>query len=142
MKIAVSLLAAVLTLAAAGMSLASTCNPDDTEITDDIRAFSVVNVGLERDTFEDIGCAVMWRDELCAHEIIDFDANALVHDYESGESVRMTKAFFVRGSRVREGGYDIVAFTDAARAEEFARAHGAQVMDFNQLTTVNLVVSR
>jgi nitrous oxide reductase accessory protein NosL len=76
-------------------------------------------------SFDDIGCAVLARNEECAMRQSLFDSNAMVHDYLSGEQLPAEKAYFVLRTGVRTPrAFGIAAFKDRAEAEKFSAAHG------------------
>jgi copper chaperone NosL len=105
--------------------ICSVCNMTVSEAG---QKFSVVlpNVsGMGPSSYDDIGCAVMSRNNECATRQMTFDSNAVVHDFVTGEAVPAEKAFFAFKSSFRTPmGYGIVAFKDKAQAEKFAAEHG------------------
>lgn len=122
----------ILTLSAAlgitvGNAVAEECASNEIMITDGAKKFSVlVPKGFERRfSFDDIGCAVINRNNECATRQMLFDANAVVVDYASGEELPAEKAWFVLKTDVKTPrGFGIVAFKDKAQAEQFSAGHG------------------
>lgn len=121
----------VLALAAAlgaGTVSAEDCGTGKAKITDANRKFSVElkkSSGMEDQSFDDIGCAVVSRNGECATRQGIFDGNAVVVDYLSGEAMPAEKAYFVLRTAIpTPRGYGIVAFKDKAHAEKFSREHG------------------
>ncbi len=108
---------------AAGQECSSQAKIDDAG-----RRFSVMtgkSSGMEAQSFNDIGCAVVSRNSECATRQGMFDDNAVVFDFSTGEQIRADKAYFVlRTGIATPQGYGIVAFKDRAEAEKFSAAHG------------------
>ncbi len=120
----VTLLASILAVVPA---MADECSSGAT-IDEAGKRFSVVTnkvSGMEAQSFNDIGCAVLSRNGECATRQGMFDDNAVVYDYATGEQVKADKAYFVLKTGVpTPRGYGIVAFKDKAEAEKFSAAHG------------------
>lgn len=99
------------------------------KIDEATRKFSVVLQkvsGMEDQTFDDIGCAVVSRNGECATRQGMFDSNAVVIDYATGEQVPAEKAFFVLKTGIATPkGFGIVAFKDKGQAQSFSAAHGS-----------------
>lgn len=113
---------------ASGNVNAEECASANVKITDALKKFSVVlsgASGMEAQSFDDIGCAVLSRNGECATRQGMFDSNAKVVDYATGEELPAEKAFFVIKTDVKSPqGYGIVAFKDKALAEKFSAEHG------------------
>jgi len=127
MKNLTLLLALCAVLAVAGAPAdAEECAGTNAKITDGVRKFSVaVPKGMEHQAFDDIGCAVVSRNNECATRQLLFDSNAVVVDYATGEELPAEKAWFVLKTDVQTPrGYGIVAFKDKTRAEKFSAEHG------------------
>lgn len=107
---------------------AEECAGANVKITDALKRFSVVlsgASGMEAQSFDDIGCAVLSRNGECATRQGMFDSNAMVVDYATGEELKAEKAFFVIKTDVKTPkSYGIVAFKDKAQAETFSAEHG------------------
>ena len=90
------------------------------------KKFSVTTPGrIIPADFDDIRCAFLFRNTLCAMDMMEFDSTAMVYDYYTGELTRMTAAVFVVDSRVKtpmDSG--IIAFKDKASAERFLAEQG------------------
>jgi hypothetical protein len=117
----------VLTLGFLASAMADDCE-DTSKIGDSEKKFSVVlsNVsGMEPQSFNDIGCAVISRNGECATRQSMFDGGAVTYDYQSGEQLPVEKAYFAMKTDVKTPkGFGIVAFKDKAEAEKFSAAHG------------------
>ncbi len=96
--------------------------------------------GIEDQSFDDIGCAVLSRNNECAMRQGMFDSNAVAYDYQTGDAVPVEKAFFVLRTDVKTTrGYGIVAFRDRTQAEAFSAAHGkGKVVKWYQLVDESL----
>ena len=105
------------------------CPPGGGKITDENKRFSVLvpkSSGLgSSQSYDDIGCAVMARNEECATRQTMFDNAALAYDHATGAELPAEKLFFVLKTDVRTPrGYGIVAFGDRSEADKFSAAHG------------------
>ena len=91
-------------------------------------------------SFDDIGCAVIARNEECVMRQELFDANAVVRDYLTGEQIVVEKAFFVLRTGVRTPrNFGIVAFKERAEAEKFSASHGkGKVVKWSELVDEKL----
>jgi copper chaperone NosL len=96
--------------------------------------------GIEASGFDDIGCAVAWRNGECAMRQSAFDENAVAHDYLSEETVPVEKAFYVVSSDIKTPmGYGIAAFKNKEQAVKFASGHGnSKVVTLNELISLKL----
>ncbi len=85
--------------------------------------------------FDGIGCAIIWRDGECAMRQEAFDDNARAHDHESGTSIAMAKAAYVRGAGIKTPmGHDVLAFASKDKAEAFAAKQGkGEVLSYDDL---------
>lgn len=135
----------VMALAAVGAAVTkdkpvpTMCKLCDMKIAEKDRKFSaVVMEGMERSAFDDIKCAVTWRNGECAMRQAAFDVNAYVYDYGTGEQVSVEKAFYVADAGVAtpmESG--IVAFKDAEAAEKFiAQQKKGRVLTYHKIYTM------
>jgi copper chaperone NosL len=122
-------------------SAAAAGNPPDVRYGEDVcdhcgmiinePRFAASYVTGERETrrFDDIG-------NMMAHyaQYKENVAAFWVHDYESEEWLRAEEAHFVLSSGIRTPmGHGVVAFDDAARAQQLAAVHDGRVLDFEQL---------
>lgn len=116
-----------LTFGIAAIATADTCDGTG-KIGEGEKKFSVVlaNVsGMENQSFNDIGCAVLSRNGECATRQGIFDGGAVASDYLTGEQLPADKAYFVMKTDVKTPkGFGIVAFKEKAEAEKFSAAHG------------------
>lgn len=100
--------------------------------------FSVIGSANGEVSVNDIGCAVIQRNEFCAMEMVEFDNTAEAHDYFTEEAVKLRGSFFVVDSGVKtplDSG--IVAFKNKESAEKFIAEQGrGKVVTFDEL--VNL----
>lgn len=98
------------------------------KFTDAGKKFSVIMPrvpGMEGSSFDDIGCAVVWRNGECASRQSTFDSNAFTFDYLTGEQIALENAFFAVETGVKTPmGYDIVAFKDKPAAEKQVKSSG------------------
>ena len=130
---AYSLLVLPITFLLAGTALAAddkACPPSDSAAITEANSRSSVLVpkssGLGHDqSYDDIGCAVMARNEECATRQMMFDGAARVYDRSTGAELPAEKAYFVLKTDVTTPrGFGIVAFAEKAEAEKFSAAHG------------------
>ncbi|MDH4162064.1 MAG: nitrous oxide reductase accessory protein NosL [Nitrospirota bacterium] len=120
---------------------AAECKSAAATLSDEVKKFSlVVPKGMEYRAYDDIGCALISRDEECASRQMLFDSNAVVVDYLSGEELPVGTAYFVFKTDVRTPrGFGILAFKDKSQAEKFAADHGkGKVMKWFELVDENL----
>ncbi|MFN3479487.1 MAG: nitrous oxide reductase accessory protein NosL [Thermodesulfovibrionales bacterium] len=90
--------------------------------------------------FDDIGCALLWRDQQCATMQDSFDSNAITHDYYTSERVNMSDAFYVIDSGVKTPmGYGILAFKTKGEAERFTKeSKKGRILSYQELLTIKL----
>jgi hypothetical protein len=121
------MLVMTLTLGLAGAAIADDCAGTET-IAEGEQKFSVTVAkasGLEEQSFNDIGCAIISRNSECATRQGMFDSAAVTYDYQSGEQIPVEKAYFVMKTDVNTPkGFGIVAFKEKAAAEKFSAGHG------------------
>jgi hypothetical protein len=115
----------------------------DSKVEEGNRKFSVSvarTSGMESSVFDDIGCAVAWRNGECAMRQSLFDSTSVTRDYATGEDVAMETAYFIVGAGVKTPrGYDIVAFREKEQAERFAAKQGkGKVLKLFELVDVKL----
>jgi hypothetical protein len=106
-----------------------TCPSGSVKITEENKRFSVLvpkSSGLGSDqSYDDIGCAVLARNEECAMRQSMFDSAAMVYDHFTGAEFPAEKMYFVLKTDVKTPrGIGIVAFGDKADADKFSSAHG------------------
>jgi nitrous oxide reductase accessory protein NosL len=117
------------------------CNKCNKNISEANTKYSVtLTEGIEPMAFDDIGCAMLWREGECAMRMSAFDSYAQVHDCLTGESVGIENAFFAYGPEIKTPkGYGIAAFRTREQAAAFAAQSGkAKVLTFQELTSLQL----
>jgi len=110
-------------------------------ITDEGIKFSVSDTkSLQKVAFDDIGCALLWRDQQCATMQDSFDSNAIVHDYYTSETVGISDAVYVIDSGVKTPmGYGILAFKSKDGAERFLREfQKGKILTYQELLMIKL----
>lgn len=147
-RIATSVLAALLLITMGRVETAPAEKPAPTEcrvcngkIDVKNRRFSVLIMkGIEASAFDDIGCAIKWRNSECAMRQAAFDENAVVYDHDSEEAIPIEKAVYVIGADIKTPhGYGIVVFKDREQAERFIAALGkGKIITYSQILEMNL----
>lgn len=126
---------------AADKELPVTCKRCNMRLDPAARIFSVtIAEGIEASVFDDIGCALLWREGECAMRTDAFDNNARVYDYGSQEPVIIGQAFFVHEAGLKTPmGYDIAAFKKKEDAEKFIKEKGKGLaLTFGQVCSLKL----
>ena len=84
--------------------------------------------------FDDLGDMVLY------HRLNDEDVHVFwVHDYQTGEWIQASDAFFVATEDlITPMGHGIAAFTYEAGAQHFAGEHGAPIYEWNDLVSGRL----
>jgi copper chaperone NosL len=102
--------------------------------------FSVKGSANGEVTVNDIGCAVIQRNEFCAMEMLEFDSSAQAHDYYTQEPVSMQECFYVIDSGIETPmKYGIVAFKSKQGAEKFVSEQGkGKMISFEDLMHLGL----
>ncbi len=134
-------IATAIAVAAAGKELPTSCKRCNMHLDPAHNRFSVtVAEGIEASVFDDIGCALLWRDGECAMRTSAFDSNARVYDFETGEATVIEQAFFVHAGGLRTPmGYDIAAFKKREDAERLVRKNKqGSLLTFSQLCSLKL----
>ena len=120
---------------------AHTCKNCDMKFNDAEKKFSVVVPrGIEFSEFDDVGCALVWKNGECAMRQDAFDNNAVVYDYRTEEAVPIQSAFFVVEAGIKTPmGYGIVAFKIRAQAEQLvAELKKGKVVKYAELDSLKL----
>jgi len=106
----------------------------DTKASGGMEKYSVHGEANGPIFFSGIRCAIEHRNkELCAMEMVSFDATAKVYDYYTGEEIEMGKAYFWFDEKNNEA--PIVAFGSRESAEKRgATTEGGVVLDYVGLT--------
>lgn len=118
--------------------ICATCNM---RISDENIRFSVSDTkSLQKVMFDDIGCALLWRDQQCATMQDSFDSNAITHDYYTSEAVNVSDAFYVIDSGVKTPmGYGILSFKTKDDAERFViDQKKGKVLSYQELLLIKL----
>jgi hypothetical protein len=104
-----------------------------TPITDP--RFGVTATVVSEISFNDIGCAIMWRSMQCTMDQMAFDKNAIAHDYNTGQDVPAAQAFFAVGCGLQTPmGFDVAAFERREDADTFAAGkEGCTVLTYQEL---------
>lgn len=83
--------------------------------------------------FDDIGCGVSYRKELCAMEMVSFDISATVYDYYTSEKIEIGKAHFWLDEINKDA--PILAFSSKESAEKYGvEQEGGVILDYPGLT--------
>ncbi|MFA7382335.1 MAG: hypothetical protein WC001_02695 [Desulfurivibrionaceae bacterium] len=120
------------------------CSSSSVKITEENKRFSVLvpkSSGLgNKQAYDDIGCAVMARNEECATRQTMFDGAALAYDQSTGAEFPAEKMYFVlKTDVITPRGFGIVAFMDKVEAEAFSARHGkGKVVKWYQLVDESL----
>ncbi len=135
-----AIVAAATFVVGAEKELPASCKRCNMRIDAAQKRFSVtVAEGIEASVFDDIGCALLWRDGECAMRTSAFDSNARVYDFETGEAIVIEQAFFVHGGGLKTPmGYDIAAFKKREDAERLAGKNKQAILTFSQLCSLKL----
>ncbi len=91
-------------------------------------------------SFNDIGCAMLWRNKQCTSTQFAFDGSTKVYDFQSKEEMPIDVAHFVQATNViSPGAYNIVAFKKLEDAKQFLGKDGAQkIMNYDDLLDLEL----
>ena len=142
---AVAVLASLLSLPAAAQDqkTSAACSQCKNTINAAAKKFSVVMPKvppMSSSAYDDIGCAVIARNNECATRQMTFDGNAIAHDYLTSVEVPVEAAYFVLKTDVSSPrGYGIVAFRNKGEAEKFSAEHGkGKVIRWFELVDENL----
>ena len=132
-----------LSAAAQDQQSSAACSQCKNRISEAEKKFSVVLPklpGMGPSSYDDIGCAVISRNNECATRQMVFDGSAVVHDYLTSAEVPVETAYFVfKADVATPRGYGIVAFKDKGQAEKFAAEHGkGKVLRWFELVDENL----
>ncbi len=85
--------------------------------------------------FNDIGCAINYRTEQCGLDQADFDSYSKTYDFNTGNELAMTDAFYVIEAGVSTPiGSGVVAFASKEDADKFVADKGkGKVIGFYEL---------
>lgn len=119
----------------------TTCTKCGNVITAENKKFSVIQKDASRPVaFDDIGCAILWRDNQCTAIQMSFDATAKAYDFYTEEELDIGSAFFAIAPVIQSPvGYGIVAFKDKASADKFFIENGGdKVLRYDDVLLLNL----
>ena len=108
------------------------------EITD-VRFSASADIGLKV-TFDDIGCAIIWRNLQSAMDQTAFDSTALARDFNDLSTVIMSQAHYVLSKKLKTPiGFGIAAFSDKGSAKAFIKESGSgNLMSYRDLIKLDL----
>lgn len=108
------------------------------EITD-VRFSARASIGVEVQ-FDDIGCAIIWRNLQCALDQATFDSKAKARDFNNLSSILMSKAYYVLDGKLQSPiGFGLAAFRDLKSAKAFIRAKGSgKLMSYKEVIRLDL----
>ncbi len=119
----------------------TTCSKCGNEIKSGNKKYSVVQLDTKKPvSFDDIGHAVLWREDQCTAIQMSFDATAKVYDFNTQEELDISGAYFLRSPDIKSpGGSGIAAFKDKQSAEKFiSEKGGGKVLTYDDLLLLNL----
>lgn len=134
-----SLLWSLPTLSALGGDELSRCGEMGILIDDATKRFSVTQGNVAKPvSYNDIGCAMIWRENQCTAIQTTFDSTAVAFDFLDGEEVPVDKAYFVRGSGIDTPmHFGVVAFKSREAAERFVEEHpGGIIVTYEELLNI------
>ncbi len=112
-------------------------NVSANDIPDAKKKYSLFNDEVSKPyAFDDIGCALLWRQKQCISIQMTFDGTARVHDFISAKPIYAKDAFFLKSKGVSTpGGYGIIAFEKREEAEKHLKKLGTEgkVLSFDEL---------
>jgi len=105
----------------------------------DVRFSARAIIGVEVQ-FDDIGCAIIWRNLQCALDQATFDSKATVRDFNDLSSVLMSKAFYVLDKRLQSPiGFGLAAFSDMRSAKDFIKSKGSgKLLTYKEVIRLDL----
>jgi hypothetical protein len=111
-----------------------TCIQLDEKVSGDMIKYSLHGEANGPVFFNGISCAVEHRNrELCAMEMVSFDATSKVYDYYTAEEIDISKAYFCLDEKNNKA--PIVAFGSKESAEKYAgETEGSVTLDYTGLT--------
>lgn len=146
---ALATIALLLSLLVAGTALAEesvvpagaeefrTCS-QSMEITD-VRFSARAEIGVEV-VFDDLGCAVIWRNIQCALDQGRFDQVATARDFNDLSIILMSSSYYVLTDKlITPIKFGIAAFKDKSDAKKFISDHGTgQILSYTELIKLEL----
>lgn len=131
----------ICSLAYSGDNKETICSRCGNEIKSDNMKYSVIQLDAKKPvSFDDIGHAVLWREDQCTAIQMSFDATARVFDFNTGEKLTINAAYFIRSTDIQSpGGSGIVAFKERQSAEKLLSGKGSgKVLTYDDLLLLNL----
>jgi hypothetical protein len=125
----------------AGENEKTLCSRCGNEIKSDNIKYSVVQLDAKKPvSFDDIGHAVLWREDQCTAIQMSFDATAKVFDFNTGEELDINAAYFIKSPDIQSpGGSGIAAFKERQSADKLLPGKGSdKVLTYDDLLMLNL----
>jgi copper chaperone NosL len=119
----------------------TTCAKCGNEIKSENKKYSIIQLDAEKPvSFDDIGHAVLWRENQCTAIQMSFDATAKVYDFNTQEELDISSAFFIINPDIKSpGGSGIAAFKDKQSAEKFiSDKDTGKILTYDDLLLLNL----
>ena len=137
-KISLLLTAALALLLAVSVSFAEgkkECRDQADKFTGEAQKYSAGCQVRGSHHFNDIGCAINFRTELCGLDQVEFDAYSKTYDFNTGNELAMTDAFYVIEAGISTPtGSGVIAFAGREGAIKFVADKGkGKVVDFYEL---------
>lgn len=121
------------------------CLTSPGELSPEIVKFSFVNKSLTPVVaFIDIGCALKWRERLCATDTITFDYFSKVYDFYTSEEVSADKAFYVVESGTETPFHsDIVSFRNRTSAEKLlTEKRAGKIFSYDEIKEMESLLTK
>ncbi len=111
------------------------CKTCKKEIGAELTRNSVVQRDVSKPvTFNDIGCALIYREKQCSSRQNVFDTATRVFDFNDGQEVEITIASYVRSEVVKSPeGHNFVAFKDEVSAKAFLQENGGELFTYDDV---------
>lgn len=117
------------------------CGKSRVPVDSELNKFFIVQTKASTPVaFDDIGCALLWRENQCTAIQMSFDATAQVFDYYTEEALNAKDAFYVQDTKIKTPrGYGIAAFKDRESAEKFISENGkGKILTYDDLLMMGL----
>ncbi len=105
-----------------------------------VTPFSITHrINSKKVIYDDIGCALKWREKQCSSGQGTFDAGAKVYDFNTLAEIEISKATFVQSPAVTSPmGFGLVAFANAADADTFlTKKGGGKKLTYQEVLLLN-----
>lgn len=117
------------------------CKSMPPQIPEELKKFSIINDEVSKPYgFDDIGCAIKWRETQCISIQMTFDGSAKAHDFLTGEPIPVREAIYVKNADISTPqNSGIIAFKTRKEAEEFLKKAGkrGKILTFDELISGN-----